>query len=737
MIGQDDGRDLPADGRRARRVDDGSRILAGRYEVGELIGRGGMAEVHIGYDRRLGRTVAIKILRSDLARDPSFQNRFRREAQAAAALNHPAIVAVYDTGEDVVTEPTGVVAHVPFIVMEYVEGHTVRDILHDGAAVPIEEAVEITAGVLSALEYSHHAGIVHRDIKPANVMLTPTGAVKVMDFGIARAIADSSATMTQTQAVIGTAQYLSPEQARGEQVDTRSDLYSTGCLLFELLTGRPPFTGDSPVAVAYQHVREIPPSPSSVASDVPESLDRVVLKALAKERETRYQTADEFRADLEAVLHGGVVSAPAVGMIGAAVATLPATDATQVLAPAAAATQTLPPTTPPWAATGATTPGAGIGYRDDEDGGRPWVIWLLLAVAVLAVGAIVALLLNNRQPATPDTIAVPNVVSYPEAAAAQAIRDAQLEPVRAEIPSNDVTEGLVVKTDPEAGAEVQQGDPVTYFVSTGPAELTVPNVVGQTVEEASRALSALGLTVDPVQDQVNDPAYEKGKVTQTVPAANEPIQAGGSVKLSVSTGNVELTNLVNMTQEQAMAELDRLNLVGNPTSKEDATAVPGTVLEQERPAGSLLPQGTTVNFTVAQKPTTAQVPDVAGQPYEQAYATLSAAGFTSITQAQQESDQTAGTVLRTDPSKGTNVSLSQTITVYVAQAPTGDYIPDVTDQPNYDAAYKELTDAGFTKVTRGDVSTVGVPGTVTGTTPPAGTWAKFTDPITVNVIKGP
>jgi serine/threonine-protein kinase len=243
-------------------VDDGSRILAGRYEVGELIGRGGMAEVHIGHDARLGRTVAIKILRSDLARDPSFQARFRREAQAAAGLNHPSIVAVYDTGEDVYTEPTGATAHVPFIVMEYVEGHTVRDILRDGQAVPIEEAIEITAGVLSALEYSHHAGIVHRDIKPANVMLTPTGAVKVMDFGIARAVADSAATMTQTQAVIGTAQYLSPEQARGETVDARSDLYSAGCLLFELLTGRPPFIGDSPVAVAYQHVREIAPAPS-------------------------------------------------------------------------------------------------------------------------------------------------------------------------------------------------------------------------------------------------------------------------------------------------------------------------------------------------------------------------------------------------------------------------------------------------------------------------------------------
>ncbi len=293
-------------------MDDAPRILGGRYEVGELIGRGGMAEVHIGHDTRLGRTVAIKILRSDLARDPSFQARFRREAQAAASLNHPAVVAVYDTGEDVSTEPGGAIAHVPFIVMEYVEGHTVRDILRDGAAVPIDEAVEITAGVLSALEYSHRAGIVHRDIKPANVMLTPTGAVKVMDFGIARAMADSAGTMTQTQAVIGTAQYLSPEQARGEAVDSRSDLYSTGCLLFELLTGRPPFIGDSPVAVAYQHAREEPQPPSTYASDVPEALDRITLKALTKDRDHRYRSAAEFRNDLEAVLRGGPVSAPAV-----------------------------------------------------------------------------------------------------------------------------------------------------------------------------------------------------------------------------------------------------------------------------------------------------------------------------------------------------------------------------------------------------------------------------------------
>ena len=275
------------------------QVLAGRYEIRDLIGRGGMAEVHLGYDTRLSRVVAIKLLRSDIAGDPTFQARFRREAQSAAALNHPAVVAVYDSGEEELLQPGGASRTVPYIVMEYVEGHTVRELLSEGEAVPIPEAVEIVSGVLDALEYSHRVGIVHRDIKPGNIMLTSTGAVKVMDFGIARAIEDSASTVTQTHTVVGTAQYLSPEQARGESVDARSDLYSTGCLLYELLTGQPPFQGDSAVAIAYQHVREIPKRPSSLAADVPESLDRVILKSLAKSREDRYQDAAHMRADLQ------------------------------------------------------------------------------------------------------------------------------------------------------------------------------------------------------------------------------------------------------------------------------------------------------------------------------------------------------------------------------------------------------------------------------------------------------
>ncbi|MDX3433925.1 Stk1 family PASTA domain-containing Ser/Thr kinase [Streptomyces sp. ME01-18a] len=269
------------------------RRLGGRYELGSVLGRGGMAEVYLAHDTRLGRTVAVKTLRADLARDPSFQARFRREAQSAASLNHPAIVAVYDTGEDYVDGVS-----IPYIVMEYVDGSTLRELLHSGRKLLPERTLEMTVGLLQALEYSHRAQIVHRDIKPANVMLTRTGQVKVMDFGIARAMGDSGMTMTQTAAVIGTAQYLSPEQAKGEQVDARSDLYSTGCLLYELLAVRPPFVGDSPVAVAYQHVREEPQPPSNFDPEITPKMDAIVLKALTKDPDYRYQSADEMRASM-------------------------------------------------------------------------------------------------------------------------------------------------------------------------------------------------------------------------------------------------------------------------------------------------------------------------------------------------------------------------------------------------------------------------------------------------------
>src|SRR5437763_825253 len=283
------------------------QVLGERYEIGGVLGRGGMAEVHRGRDLRLGREVAVKVLRSDLARDPSFQVRFRREAQASASLNHPAIVAVYDTGED---RTASGATH--YIVMEYVEGDTLRDVLRSEGHLDPERAMSLTADICGALDFSHRNGIVHRDVKPGNVMITPQGAVKVMDFGIARAVSDSAATMTSTAAVIGTAQYLSPEQARGESVDARSDVYSAGCLLYELVTGAPPFTGDSPVSVAYQHVREDPRLPSSINPAIPPDLDAILLKAMSKNPANRYQSAAEMRNDLLRALAGQRVEATPV-----------------------------------------------------------------------------------------------------------------------------------------------------------------------------------------------------------------------------------------------------------------------------------------------------------------------------------------------------------------------------------------------------------------------------------------
>lgn len=653
-------------------VDSGPRLLAGRYEVGELIGRGGMAEVHIGHDTRLGRTVAIKILRSDLARDPSFQNRFRREAQAAAALNHPAIVAVYDTGEDVVTEPTGVVAHVPFIVMEYVEGHTVRGILRDGNAVPIEEAVEITIGVLSALEYSHHAGIVHRDIKPANVMLTPTGAVKVMDFGIARAVADSAATMTATQAVIGTAQYLSPEQARGETVDARSDLYSTGCLLFELLTGRPPFTGDSLVSVAYQHVREAAPVPSSIASDVPEALDRITMKALAKERDSRYSSAAEFRSDLEAVLRGGAVGAPPVGAV--VPAPVPAAEATQVMtAPAAAVpptvTQAFPPATP-WGSTGLTQTGAFPTADEDDENRRPWLIWVLVGIAVLAVAGIVALLVANSGGNEPAQVTVPKLVGLTEEEAKTAIGDADLVVGRrTQESSTDVAAGLIISSDPAEGATVAKETVVDYVVSAGPDAVEIPDVSGRTESDAEATLEGLGLKVNGNREEDNNPSFPKGQVTKTDPAAGESVKSGDSVTLYVSTGNVDLPNLVGMTEEDALATLRDLKLTSSVREVTTTEHEAGKVFEQDRQPG-LVEQGSSVTIQVAVAPETVRIPnDLSGKSYSEVTQQLGALGLSNLQRQDDQSDQPAGRVLYTDPGPGTEIQLDDLVVIHVSLGP--------------------------------------------------------------------
>lgn len=653
------------------------RILAGRYEVGELIGRGGMAEVHIGHDARLGRTVAIKILRSDLARDPSFQARFRREAQAAASLNHPAIVAVYDTGEETYTDHTGAVAHVPFIVMEYVEGHTVRDIVRDGHAVPIDEAVEIVSGVLSALEYSHQAGIVHRDIKPANVMLTPTGAVKVMDFGIARAMADSAATMTQTQAVIGTAQYLSPEQARGETVDTRSDLYSTGCLLFELLTGRPPFIGDSPVAVAYQHVREAPPYPSQLAGDVPEALDRITLRALAKEREARYSNAAEFRSDLEAAIHGGPITAPTLAAVSAAATGSPDgfdPAATQVLG---SQTQALPAAAG-WPPTGLSQqPGA----DEPEEKSRKKLMWILIAVGVVAVAALVfLLLLNNNSNAEPDPVSVPALSGMTKSEAEIALNDEGLK-MKGYEKASDIEKGLFVESDPKEGTAIAPGSVVAVYFSTGPESSEVPDVVGKSQAEAKTLIEAAGLEVDPSYVTETGGSIPKDSVTKTDPKAGETVAAGSAVKLFISDGQVDIPDLTGMTEDEAkdtIRELDariQLNIERVESAEEE-----GKVFEQS-PAAGVISQGGSVTITIAKPlpPDQIMIPtDLIGKTQSDAEAALKSLGFEVSVESQASDQFVAGIVVAVTPPGGYREDEGSTITIFVSKGP-GPAQPDPGD----------------------------------------------------------
>ncbi|MFI2104515.1 Stk1 family PASTA domain-containing Ser/Thr kinase [Isoptericola sp. NPDC019693] len=661
-------------------VDNTPRVLAGRYEVGELIGRGGMAEVHIGHDTRLGRTVAIKVLRSDLARDPSFLARFRREAQSAAALNHPAIVAVYDTGEDTHTDTQGASVHVPFIVMEYVEGHTVRDILQDGAAVPIEEAIEITAGILSALEYSHQAGIVHRDIKPANVMITPTGAVKVMDFGIARAVADSAATMTQTHAVIGTAQYLSPEQARGETVDARSDLYSTGCLLFELLTGRPPFIGDSPVAVAYQHVGQAPQRPSELASDVPEVLDRIVLKALTKDRDARYSTAAEFRADLETALRGGDVTAPLLGAAAAGAA------ATQVMGQPAGTQVMDPATTSQWGTTGVQ--GANGGEPEEEKKSRKGLMWALIAIGAVALAAIITFLIMNGAEAKTTVPELKSNVTPAEAE--RAITAAGLEYEQSVDTESTEPENTFLGQDPAGGTEVDRGTVVTVTFSAGPDTIAVPQLAGMTEDEAKATLEEAQLTLGDVSD-ANSKDVDEGQVIESKPAEGQAVSEGSSVDLVLSNGRVELPNLKGRSEQQAKDTLTDLGL-SSSTSTEESDEKAGTVIRQSPEAGNVR-QGSSVELVIAKEkaPEMTTVPNVVGSSAAEAQAAINGANLSPQITFEPSDDVPNGFVISQDP-EGGEVEVGSNVTVVVSSGPEPGETP--TDEPTGEPTDGETDDAG-------------------------------------------
>ncbi|MFB7417820.1 Stk1 family PASTA domain-containing Ser/Thr kinase [Streptomyces sp. NPDC056121] len=632
------------------------RRLGGRYELGQVLGRGGMAEVYLAHDTRLGRTVAVKTLRADLARDPSFQARFRREAQSAASLNHPAIVAVYDTGEDYIDGTS-----IPYIVMEYVDGSTLRELLHSGRKLLPERAMEMTIGILQALEYSHRAGIVHRDIKPANVMLTRTGQVKVMDFGIARAMGDSGMTMTQTSAVIGTAQYLSPEQAKGEQVDARSDLYSTGCLLYELLTVRPPFVGDSPVAVAYQHVREEPQPPSVFDSEITPEMDAIVLKALTKDPDYRYQSADEMRADIEACLDGQPVAATAaMGAVG--YGGHPDDQQTAMLHPQNGGGQTsmLPPVNPD---------DGGYGYDDRPDRrrqnqgkSRTSTILLVLAGVLVLVGAILIGKWFADGDGGSNTFAAPNFVgkTVKEARLAAGNRDLTIDASKTE-PCAKFPKGQICTQTPAAGTDVKKNDTITVTVSTGAPKVAVPDVRGLDFSEAESQLTAKGFDVT---KETKESTQTPDVVISQDPEGGTKLQKGSTITLTVAKEKklVTVPDVSNKTCDEAKAQLEASDLKGTCTEEEN-TAEAGKVFSQSLVAGSQAEPGSTVTLKVAKAAEQITVPgDIAGKKLKEVQKQLTDLGLVPALAPNSSNDPNA-TVVTSQPGPNSPVNKGDTVTL--------------------------------------------------------------------------
>ena len=560
-------------------MSENERLIAGRYRLGQLVGRGGMAEVYEGYDLRLGRTVAVKLLKSDLANDATFEAKFRQEAQASARMAHPTIVRVYDAGEEESTDPNGNPVKTPYIVMELVRGKLLREVIQGG--VEIDRAVRFVGGILTALEVSHRAGVVHRDIKPANVMVGEHDSVKVMDFGIARAVSDNSATQAATAGIVGTAQYFSPEQARGEQVDARTDLYSTGVILYELLAGRPPFKGESAVSVAYQHVSEAVTPPSSFNSKVSQELDEVVLRAMAKDKDDRFQSAEEFREHLLAAFAGTPLTKPTTVQEMKPIQV----DETEIIS--RPETGGLPTSllegfgTAPSKAITMSNSKVGVG-----------VLWGLgTGVVVILVGLLFWVMnLGGSTPTPTSTSGIPvaNVQGSLYDDALNTLTAQDLLVLRVYEKSEDVPEGVVIRQVPEAGTLVLENTAITLYVSSGATEVTVPNLVGKSEADAVALIENQGLTVGSIT-VVGSPNVPEGVVIASDPVTNSRLPLGSVVNLVLSDGTVMVPDVRNLSVLEARSIMTGPT-IGFAVSVEilDAatcTGTPGTVVIEQ----SILP----------------------------------------------------------------------------------------------------------------------------------------------------
>jgi beta-lactam-binding protein with PASTA domain/predicted Ser/Thr protein kinase len=626
-------------------------VFDGRYRIVRKLGTGGMADVYLAEDQELGRRVAIKILNDRHAADDQFVERFRREAKNAAGLSHPNIVSVYDRGT---AEGTY------YIAMEYLDGRSLKELIVSRGPAPVRTAVEYARQVLAAVGFAHRHGIVHRDIKPHNVLVAgDEGRLKVTDFGIARS---GASQMTEVGSIIGTAQYLSPEQARGSPVDQTSDLYSVGVVLYELLTGQVPFTGDTPLEIAMKHLSEIPKPPSELRPEVPGDLDLVVLRALAKDPADRYQTAEQMDHDLERVLAGMPVGAET-----AEAATAVLSGAGAAAAPTSVITRPTRAVTPPRPAPPGGTPPAGYyGYEGPPRRRRPIWPWILAVLLLAAAGAAAWFAytkiqdqLNNSKP-----VAVPNVVPLREALAVQKIRDAHLTPNVIRKYDDTVQQGIVISQNPNAGSRVVKNSTVDIVVSRGPPPVTVPDVVGKSRDDAVATLTSAGLKPNVHEVHSSMPA---DTVTAQDPQAGKQVVKGARVRINVSTGPqpVSVPYVVGLSFDQASAQLQSAGFAVARTNVDSDQ--PANIVVRQEPTGSAAPNST-VKLFVSKGPKQSTVPDVTNQDVDSATSTLQAAGFKVTVNRQDVNDPGLdGIVLSQDPTGGTKAPQGSTVTITVGR----------------------------------------------------------------------
>jgi serine/threonine-protein kinase len=634
-------------------------LFDGRYRIQRKLGAGGMADVYLAEDQELGRRVAIKILNGRHANDDQFIERFRREAKNAAALNHPNIVSIYDRGE---AEDTY------YIAMEYLDGRTLKELIVSRGAAPMNVAIEYARQILSALRFAHRHGIVHRDIKPHNVLVDGEGRVKVTDFGIARA---GTSQMTETGSIVGTAQYLSPEQAKGGEVDPRSDLYSLGVVLYELLTGKTPFDGETPVEIAMKHLSTAPKPPSKLRPDIPRELDMVVLRALAKNPDERYQSADEMEADLERVARGASVAAATVD------------TATQVLrrpAPAVAESSTAATMIAPPASSGTRVMPPPVVAEEEEyeerRGGPDRPIWpWLVAIAFVVAAAIAGFFVWHELSGGAKQVPVGLYTNQRLGPAKSQIKAAHLQAHVLHGSSERFKRGIVFKQDPSAGTHVDKGSTITIWVSTGPPKVSVPEVKGDTWTQAQGILRNAGL--QPRKFSV--PGATKDQVTATDPPAGKSVPKGTIVRVKVMSGPVQATvpNVVGMSLSQATSTLNAAGFRAN-LSYTDSTAPKDQVISQTPASGTKEPKGTSVTVRVSNGPPEVTVPDVVGYTSQQAVQTLEAAGFQVVQQTISTGADQDNIVQSQNPPGNSQALKGSTVTIVVGQHSPGPPPPTTT-----------------------------------------------------------